>query len=217
MTIKEFFSFRSNRYFWGNLLAMAAVVVILLFATLKGLDNYTRHGEAILVPDVTGMDVAEAAKVFASNGLECAISDSTYVKEKRPGSILDQRPAANQKVKLGRLIYLTINTLSTPLVIVPDVADNSSLRQAEARLLAAGFNLTPHDTIPGEKDWVYGVKFNERMLTIGEKVPVGATLTITVGDGGALEQKADSLSNDTGSMASSTNPSEESAADESWF
>lgn len=214
MTIKEFFSFRSNRYLWGNLLAMVAVVVILLFATLKGLDNYTRHGEAILVPDVTGMDATEAAKIFASKGLECAVSDSTYVKEMRPGCILDQRPAANHKVKEGRLIYLTINTLSTPLVIVPDVADNSSLRQAEARLIAAGFKLTPHDTIPGEKDWVYGVKYNDQLLTTGEKVPTGATLTLSIGDGGLLELENDSLTTDTEGIETSV---ESSATEESWF
>ena len=47
MTIKEFFSLKTNRYFWGNLIAMFLVVVIAIFATLKGLDSYTLHGEAI--------------------------------------------------------------------------------------------------------------------------------------------------------------------------
>ena len=38
MTIKEFFSFRQNKYFWINILAMIAVVVLLMFGTLKGID-----------------------------------------------------------------------------------------------------------------------------------------------------------------------------------
>ena len=37
MTIKEFFSFRQNKYFWINILAMIAVVVLLMFGTLKGM------------------------------------------------------------------------------------------------------------------------------------------------------------------------------------
>lgn len=41
MTIKDFFSFRQNRFFWANILAMAVVVVGLLFGVLKGLDIYT--------------------------------------------------------------------------------------------------------------------------------------------------------------------------------
>ena len=60
---------------------------------------------------------------------------------------------------------------------MPDVADNSSLRQAEARILASGFKLAEIQYIPGEKDWVYGVKYKGRQLSIGEKVPTGAVLT----------------------------------------
>ena len=46
MTIKDFFSFRQNRFFWANILAMAVVVVGLLFGVLKGLDIYTRCDSA---------------------------------------------------------------------------------------------------------------------------------------------------------------------------
>lgn len=101
MTIKEFFSFRQNKYFWINILAMIAVVVLLMFGTLKGIDIYTHHGEAVVVPDVKGMTVAEAGAVFDSRGLACIVSDSTYVKDKTAGCILDYNPAAGQKVKEG--------------------------------------------------------------------------------------------------------------------
>ena len=68
MTIKEFFFFRQNKYFWINILAMIAVVVLLMFGTLKGIDIYTHHGEAVVVPDVKGMTVAEAGAVFDKPG-----------------------------------------------------------------------------------------------------------------------------------------------------
>ena len=64
MTIKDFFSFRQNKYFWINIAAMIVVVGLLLFGTLKGIDIYTHHGEAVVVPDVKGMTVGEAGKVF---------------------------------------------------------------------------------------------------------------------------------------------------------
>ena len=178
MTIKDFFSFRQNRFFWANILAMAVVVVGLLFGVLKGLDIYPRHGEAVTVPDVKGMGVEEAEKMFRNRGLVCIVSDSSYVKTLPAGCILEYNPAAGQKVKEGRTIYLTINTIEVPLHIVPDVADNSSLRQAEARILASGFKLAEIQYIPGEKDWVYGVKYKGRQLSIGEKVPTGAVLTL---------------------------------------
>ena len=217
MTIKEFFSFRQNKYFWINILAMIAVVVLLMFGTLKGIDIYTHHGEAVVVPDVKGMTVAEAGAVFDSRGLACIVSDSTYVKDKPAGCILDYNPAAGQKVKEGRIIYLTINAINIPLQVVPDVADNSSLRQAEARILASGFKLNDIEYMAGEKDWVYGVKYQDRVLAMGEKVPMGATLTLMVGNGGEEMQEGDSLSADEGAEPREVVTSESSAADESWF
>lgn len=217
MTIKEFFSFRQNKYFWVNIIAMVVVVFVLLFVVLKGLDIYTRHGEAVAVPDVKGMRVEEAEKIFRNHGLNCVVSDSSYVKTLPAGSILEYNPAAGQKVKEGRTIYITINALNIPLMTVPDVADNSSLRQAEARILASGFKLAQIQYVAGEKDWVYGVKYKGRQLSIGDKVPTGSVLTLMVGNGGELQQEADSLGlGSTEEVAEPATP-EKSASDESWF
>ena len=97
------------------------------------------------------------------------------------------------------------------------MADNSSLRQAEARILASGFKLDEIQYVAGEKDWVYGVKYNGRQLVIGDKVPMGATLTLMVGDGVELPQEADSLGVEGSGSAETVTSSEGSAADESWF
>ena len=218
MTIKEFFSFRQNKYFWVNIIAMVVAIIVVLFGVLKGLDIYTHHGDAVVVPNVKGMGVAEAEKMFRNQGLNCVVSDSNYVKTMPAGCILDYNPAAGHKVKEGRIIYLTINSLNIPLQSVPDVADNSSLRQAEARLLAVGFKLAEIQYVPGEKDWVYGVKYKDRQLTTGEKVPVGAALTLMVGGGGELPQETDSLGTEsTGTDAKPVTSSDKSATDESWF
>lgn len=198
-------------------MAMIVVVALLLFGTLKGIDIYTRHGEAVVVPDVKGMTVAEAGTVFGNRGLACVVSDSTYVKDKPAGCILDYNPAAGQKVKEGRIIYLTINAINIPLQAVPDVADNSSLRQAEARILASGFKLNDIEYMAGEKDWVYGVKYQGRMLAIDEKVPMGATLTLMVGNGDREVLESDSLSANNGTETQEPVGSEGSVADESWF
>lgn len=216
MTFRDFFSFRSNRYFWLNLLAMPVVLVVIIYGVLCWLDAYTRHGEAVLVPDVKGKTLAEARQAFQTAGLRCMVSDSTYVKTLPPGCILDYNPPVGQRVKEGRIVYLTINTLNVPLADVPDVADNSSLREAEARLLVAGFKLTENDTVPGERDWVYGVKYQDRLLGERERVPLGSTLTIVVGDGnGELVEESDSLENVL--PGEEIQPEETGAADESWF
>lgn len=216
MTLKEFFSFRTNRFFWLNILAMPVVLILLVFATLRWLDSYTHHGEAVVVPDVKHKPLSEAQKILSAQGLQSVVADSTYVKTLPPGCVLEYNPSMNQKVKLGRTIYLTVNTTNVPLVDLPDVADNSSLREAEARLLAAGFKLMPNDTVPGDKDWVYGVKFEGRVLGLKEKVPQGASLTIVVGDGlVSTEVFRDTLATD--SVSESQEVKESGAADESWF
>ena len=216
MTIKEFFSFRTNRFFWINILAMPVVLIILVFVTLRWLDAYTRHGEAVIVPDVKHKPVAEALRILGTQNLQGQVADSTYVKTLPPGCVLEYNPPMNQKVKKGRIIYLTVNTQNVPLMELPDVADNSSLREAEARLLAAGFKLMPNDTVPGEKDWVYGVKLAGRVLGQREKVPQGAYLTIVVGDG---HSHAEIQMDTTGiSTPIPVDEAEETgAADESWF
>ena len=212
MTIKDFFSFKTNKYFWLNLIAMMAVVILLLFGVLKWLDVYTRHGEAVVVPDVKGMTVGEAEMLFRNHGLVCVVSDSSYVKNKPAGSILELNPSAGQKVKEGRTIYLTINTLDVPLRLVPDVADNSSVRQAQAKILAAGFKLSESELISGEKDWVYGVKYKGCQLNMGDKVPVGATLTLLVGDGETQVQDSDSLE-----IVEDAAGTTDVSTDDSWF
>lgn len=217
MAVKDFFSFRQNRYFWINILMMVVVVCGMLFGALKWLDAYTRHGEAVVVPDVKGMFVGEAEKVFRNHGLVSIVSDSNYVKTLPAGCILECNPSVGQKVKEGRVIYLTINTVDVPQCVVPDVADNSSLRQAEARMLAAGFKLAEIEYISGEKDWVYGVKYKGRKLVTGAQVPIGAVLTLMVGDGGGLLEGTDSLGDSITIVTGNNARSEDTSADESWF
>ena len=128
------------------------------------------------------------------------------------GAVLEQNPASGAKVKIGRAVYLTINTAEMPKIAIPDIIDNSSYRQAEARLRALGFKLTAPEIISGEKDWVYAVKYMEKKLTNGEKIPRESVLTLIIGND---EMKADSLNTESSIVGSSkgTNP----VIDESWF
>lgn len=170
-----------------NLAAMAAVAIAAVLVTFRWIDNYTEHGIAITVPNVTGMQEEEAIQALSQHRLIGIADAMEYVKGVPAGEVLNQRPGINAKVKHGRKIYLTISSGNHPMKTVPDVADNSSLRQAESRLRAAGFLLTPHDTIEGELDWVYGVSYNGRELKGEEQVPEGATLTLIIGGGEKLD------------------------------
>ena len=209
ISLKDFFSFKKNRSFWLNLIAMPIVVVAIIFYVLHWLDTYTHHGESIIVPNVNGLPVQQANNELMKKSLKVVIVDSNYVKGMPAGAVLEQKPASGAKVKKGRSIYLTINTGKVPKVAIPDIIDNSSFRQAEARLRALGFKLTEPEYIEGEKGGIYGVKYNGTELTSGEKIPREAVLTLCVGDD---ELKGDSIQTDSLRM-----DAEKPIIDESWF
>ena len=76
MKSKEFFGKFLSRYLWGNLIAMGIVVVLLCIGVKYGLDVYTKHGEAVVVPQLNGMDSEKAKGLLVRNGLKVIVSDS---------------------------------------------------------------------------------------------------------------------------------------------
>jgi len=211
ITFKDFFSFKNNRFFWINIIAMILVVIVVIFGTLKWLDSYTRHGDAIEVPNVKNINVDEAEVMLNNRELSLVVIDSTYKKDLPAGTVLEQNPVPGSKIKKGRAIYVTINSDRVPLVAIPDIVDNSSLRQAEAKLKAMGFKLSEPQYISGEKDWVYGLSYRGRQLNTGDRVPREAILTLTAGNGSeAVEEdstQVDEMGADEG----------EAEVDKSWF
>lgn len=179
----EFFAKFKSRYLWGNLLAMAVVVVLLVMGCMAGIGLYTHHGESIPIPNIVHKKYADAVAILENAGLEIEVSDTGYVKSLPPDCILAQNPAPGERVKGGRIIYVTINASHTPTLTLPDIIDNSSLREAMAKLTAMGFTLTQPQFIAGEKDWVYGVLVNGRHVVAGDKIPIDARVTIQVGNG----------------------------------
>ena len=63
-----------------NLAAMAAVVIAAIFFTFSWIDNYTEHGIAIKVVDVTGMQEEEAIQALSKHDLMGITSDHIFVK-----------------------------------------------------------------------------------------------------------------------------------------
>lgn len=181
---------------WGNLLAMVILTVVICFCVWRFMDDYTHHGERISVPDVRGQFKASAVYELERLALDAVVADSGYNRSLPPGTILDQSPAPGSEVKSGRSVFLTINSSSSPTVLMPDIADNSSLREAEARLLGLGFKLGEVEYVSGDKDWVIGLKCHGRFVMQGDRVPAGSMITLVVGSG-TEEDNADTDSIDT--------------------
>ena len=69
MNIKEFFGKFVSKYILLNLMAMAILVALIVFGVKYGLDEYTRHGEEIEVPDLYSMTFLQAKELLEFYGL----------------------------------------------------------------------------------------------------------------------------------------------------
>ncbi len=183
MNTTEFIKKFCSRYLWINILSMGLFIAIFALTAHFVMSFYTHHGESITIPDVKKMSYEDAERTLADLGFEIEVADTGYNKSLPPGTVLQQMPAAGTIVKSGRIIYLTINNSDTPTLVIPDVIDNSSLREAKAKLTALGFKLGPVKYIQGEKDWVYDLLINNRKVSNKQRVPVESIITIVVGDG----------------------------------
>lgn len=177
-----------------NFLFMAVISLILVFITLYALKIYTRHNHSAIVPELKGMQVQDVAAIIAAAKLNYEVVDSVYQDNGVPGAILEQIPKEASKVKEGRTIYLTIQSVNEPLVAVPDM-ENASLRQSETILRTLGFNNVRVEYIPSEyRDLVYSIESDGKSLNAGQKIPKSARITIKVGDGhGLIPMDGDSL------------------------
>ena len=183
MSLKTIFRKLVSPMTWGNCLAMAVVLVLLFAGLVWWLSYYTHHGEGICVPDFSGMNYHESMERGDELGLIVMVGDSTYNKRMPAGCVVAQKPLAGTSVKSGRIVYVTINSLTMPRVAIPDLVGNSSYRQARARLQALEFKLTEPKLIDGDKDWVYGLQCGGRNLEAGDMVAKESTLTLVIGNG----------------------------------
>lgn len=183
MKTKDFFGKFLGLYLWGNLLAMALFVAALGFGVKYGLETYTHHGEDIGVPNLIKMRSKDARLLLSEKSLAMMVVDSSYNKRLPGDCVLQQSPEPGMKVKKGHVVYVTVNSLSSPSFPIPDLIDNSSYREAEAKLSALGYKLLPPKRIIGERDWVYGILCHGRQVTAGERISTDQSLTLLIGNG----------------------------------
>ncbi len=114
----------------------AVLIVLIVFA----LDLLTRHGDELVVPDMTNMSVAEASELAAEVGIRVEVTDSVYVRRMERGAVYKHDPKPGSHVKKGRRVMLTINAVTPKQVSMPNLV-GYSMRQAKAELLARGLQL----------------------------------------------------------------------------
>ncbi len=116
--------------FFAALIALAVISLRLL----------TRHGDELVVPDMTNMSVKNAELLASNVGIRVEVTDSVYVRRMERGVVYKHDPKPGAHVKKGRRIMLTINAVTPKQVSMPNLV-GYSMRQAKAELLARGLQL----------------------------------------------------------------------------
>lgn len=202
-----------------NLIAIGVAGILLVIITLLFLNIYTRHGRNVVVPELKGLQAAEAESLLKSKGLEVLIIDSIFKSDAVPGSIIDQTPKPNNRVKEGRSIYITIHSYNPQEISIPDLEFFSS-RQAISLLNSIGFDKIDIEEVPNEfSGVVLSVEYKGRRLMANEQIPLGHPLKLIVGRG--INQ--DSLNSDfdshleRGVEIEKSKDSSNSSIDDSFF
>ena len=109
--------FRS-KYFYLNLAAILAALLLLIFLSFFALRLYTRHGEKLSIPDLKNKGIQTAVGEAEMRGFEVVVTDSLFIVGKPGGMVLNQNPVAGAFAKKGRKIYLTISKFAADKISV---------------------------------------------------------------------------------------------------
>ncbi len=186
MSLKEFLT---SKEFFKQLVKSLAISLGLVFLALLMLQFYTRHGQALPVPELYGMTKDQYTSVLDDADLKFRVTDSTYTLEVPAGGVVDQIPDAGHLVKKNRTVYLTINAVSPEQVTIPRLTD-ISYRQALAQLESAGLIRGSVSYESSEfQNLVLKARIDGKEAREGEMVDKGTVVDLVVGKTGAAGQE----------------------------
>lgn len=166
----------------NGLLILLTLYLLSLLGTFW-LSSYTRHSQSLTLPNLKGLSFDEVQKILTQKKLRYIITDTAFIDNMPKGSVVEQNPSPNTKVKEGRYVYITINSNSSIGVQMPNLI-NSSLRFAETVLLGVGLKL---GNIIYRPDVAQGAVldqlFKNQSIQPNVKIPKGASIDLVVGDG----------------------------------
>ena len=177
------FKFITHRPFWVNLVAIVLFTIILLWGFLQLLGIITKHGAYLTVPAIISKNTSEAVKLLESKGFDVVIQDSVYVDTAKMGTVLKQFPEPNSLVKVNRVVLLTINRSSLPLVDMPALQGKSlgyALEILRRSHLLVGDTTYKPDFMIGS---VLEQKFKGTIISSGTKLPWGSRVDMVIGGG----------------------------------
>jgi len=185
----EFKEFIKSKTFFINL-GIALLLLALVFGgASKFLGWYTRHGEFIVLPDLSKRSLKDVQGLLKEKGLNSVVIDSSYDEKLPPQTVINQTPYVGAHVKKGRNIYLYITTAVAPMVELPPSIFEASFERAKLVLQQQGFKVgsisTKTDICVG---CVLEIRYKGKVMSPGDKLAVGSRLDLTLGKSNNSDQ-----------------------------
>ncbi|MBK6447243.1 MAG: PASTA domain-containing protein [Bacteroidetes bacterium] len=181
--LSNLIKFIRSRIFFVNLLAASVLMAAVFFGIYFWLGNFTHHGESITVPDLRGLKMAKLESFLTDKHLRFKVVDSLFQVDQSPGTVLEQDPAPDSKVKEERTIYLTVNSSQPPKVRMPNLID-VSYRQAEAILESFGLKVGQLIYRPDlARNAVLDQNYKGSSILPGKEIFKGSVIDLVLGDG----------------------------------
>jgi beta-lactam-binding protein with PASTA domain len=168
---------------WQNILIGIGFLFLLLIVFFLSLGWITGFGKTAKVSSVVGQSYVAAQQQLEKEGFEVVILDSIYVDSVAKLAVIRQTPEADEIVKAGRTIYLTINRMVPPQVEMPSLV-GFSLKSAELYLQSLQLKLGAITYKPDfARNAVLDQLFNGVPIAQGVKIPLGSTISLVIGTG----------------------------------
>ena len=181
MSLKKYLT---SRVFFGQVAIALAIIAVLGYLFMHWLTFTTDHGHEIAVPDLRKLTEEQVEDKLDELDLDYELLDSVDFRGDYPKfSVVEQDPMPGTKVKVGRKVYIKINSSGFSSVRIPDLIDKT-YREAVPTLKALGLEEGTITYVPNlGKDMVLEMRYKGRNLKVGDRVLKASKIDLVLGDG----------------------------------
>jgi beta-lactam-binding protein with PASTA domain len=174
----------SSRVFLTQVFLAFLTIAILGYLFMHWLTFTTDHGNEIMVPNLSKLTEEQVEEKLDNLDLNYVLLDSVDYKSDFPQySVVQQDPLPGEKVKVGRKVYIKINSSGFSSVKVPDLIEKT-YREASPTLKALGLEEGTITYVPNlGKDMVLEMRYKGRNIKAGDKVLKSSKIDLVLGDG----------------------------------
>ena len=179
----DFLKFLMSKTFLKNLIAAIILLVLIVFGLKIYFNSYTNHNDYHLVPDLSNKSYEQAKKILEDRQMQIVVIDTVdYNPKFKKYAIVEQNPRKDDKVKVGRKIYVKINNNAYAKISFPEIIGKSR-RQALSLIKASGLRVGKIKTQPYFAEIVLKAIHQKDTLKNGSKIPKNSVINLIIGDG----------------------------------